>query len=101
MDVPGVLRDARERAGLSQRALGSRAGTSQAAIAAYESGRRDPTTGTLRRLLRACGQATELRLWPRDERHRRLVDELLEQDTTARLRSLARVTSLQGRAHGG
>lgn len=55
MDVSAELRAARHRAGLSQRALAERARTSQAAIAAYESGRKDPTTGTFSRLLAATG----------------------------------------------
>lgn len=55
VDVPAELRAARRRAGLTQRALAERARTSQAAIAAYEAGRKDPTAGTLVRLLAATG----------------------------------------------
>lgn len=58
MDAAPILRSARSRAGLSQRALADRAGTSQSAIAAIESGRKQPTVATLERLLRAVG--TEL-----------------------------------------
>lgn len=53
-----LLRTTRRRAGLSQRALAALAGTSQAAVAAIESGRKQPTVATLDRLLRAAG--TEL-----------------------------------------
>lgn len=49
-----LLREARTRAGLSQRALARRAGTSQAAVAAIESGRKAPTVPTLERLLNAA-----------------------------------------------
>ena len=55
MDVAADLRRARVAAGLSQRALAARARTSQAAVAAYETGRKDPTTSTLVRLLAATG----------------------------------------------
>lgn len=49
------LRSARLAAGLSQRVLAERAGTSQATISAYESGRKRPTTAVLERLLGAMG----------------------------------------------
>ena len=58
MDAAALLRSSRLRAGLSQRALAAAAGTSQAAIAAIESGRKQPSVATLDRLLRAAG--TEL-----------------------------------------
>jgi transcriptional regulator with XRE-family HTH domain len=50
-----VLRDARDRAGLSQRQLAERAGTSQAMVARIEGGRQSPSMATLERLVRACG----------------------------------------------
>ena len=40
---------------MSQRALARAAGTSQSAVAAIESGRKQPTVATLDRLLRAAG----------------------------------------------
>lgn len=58
MDAAALLRTSRTRAGLSQRALAEAAGTSQSAIAAIETGRKQPTVATLERLLRAAG--TEL-----------------------------------------
>jgi transcriptional regulator with XRE-family HTH domain len=50
-----LLREARERAGLTQRALARRAGTSQSVVARIELGRADPSTATLARLLAAAG----------------------------------------------
>lgn len=55
MDVGRSLRDARERARLTQAALAARTGTSQATISAYESGRKRPSVDTLDRLLAATG----------------------------------------------
>ena len=55
---PTLLHTARTRAGLSQRRLALAAGTSQSAVAAIESGRKQPTVATLERLLAAAG--TEL-----------------------------------------
>ena len=50
-----LLRQARTRAGLSQRALARRAGTAQSVIARIERGQTSPTWETLERLLGAAG----------------------------------------------
>ncbi|MCP9488387.1 MAG: helix-turn-helix domain-containing protein [Solirubrobacteraceae bacterium MAG38_C4-C5] len=55
MGTTGRLHEARRRAGLSQTELARRAGTSQATISAYESGRKQPSVATLSRLLAAAG----------------------------------------------
>lgn len=55
MATSQLIRTARTRAGLSQRDLAAAAGTSQPAIARYESGRGEPRADTLERLLAACG----------------------------------------------
>jgi transcriptional regulator with XRE-family HTH domain len=57
-----LVRMARQRAGLSQVALAARAHTSQAAVSAYESGRRSPSVETLTRLLNASGFELRMRL---------------------------------------
>ena len=62
MEPAELLLTARQRRGLSQAELAARAGTSQPVVSAYERGRRDPTTGTLRRLIAAAGERLELRL---------------------------------------
>ena len=62
MRTDEVLRQAREDAGLTQGQLARRAGTSQAAISAYESGARSPAVSTLERLLAACGMRARLEL---------------------------------------
>jgi transcriptional regulator with XRE-family HTH domain len=49
------LRAARERVGMTQVELARRAGTSQATISAYESGRKLPAVDTFARLLSATG----------------------------------------------
>jgi len=60
--VGELLKRARKNADLTQAELGSRAGTGQGAISAYESGQRDPTVGTLVRLLHATGHDLGLSL---------------------------------------
>ncbi len=57
---------ARRQAGLTQTDLAERAGTSQAAVSAYESGRRSPSVDTLCRILAAAGFEVRMRLAPPD-----------------------------------
>jgi transcriptional regulator with XRE-family HTH domain len=73
MDAATVVQTAREHAGLSKRELARRAGTSPAAIVAYESGSRDPTVGTLARLVTATGAVAEIDLDRGPSRPDRLV----------------------------
>jgi predicted nucleotidyltransferase/DNA-binding XRE family transcriptional regulator len=55
VDTQSLVRHARLRAQLTQAQLAERAGTSQPAIARYESGEAVPSLPTLERLLRVCG----------------------------------------------
>ena len=80
----------RRRHGLTQSELAVRAGTSQPVVSAYEHGHRDPTFGTLHRLVAAGGEQLVVdAVAGRDgpppatddhERGRRLVDVLLFAD---------------------
>src|SRR3954471_506974 len=60
MDAGDAIKRARLRAGLTQHALAARAGTSQATISAYESGRKQPSLATLDRVLAATGARLEV-----------------------------------------
>lgn len=60
-----LLRAARKRAGVSQRSLADRAGTSQSVIARIELGDTSPTWETMSRLVTAAGFELEPRLVPR------------------------------------
>lgn len=62
--IAGVLRQARFDANLSQVDLAGRAGTSQSALARYETGAALPTLPTLERLLAACGRRLEIQTPP-------------------------------------
>lgn len=55
MDSAHALRSARRQAGLTQAELARRAGTSQATVSAYESGRKRPVVETFSRLLAVMG----------------------------------------------
>jgi transcriptional regulator with XRE-family HTH domain len=97
-----VLREARRAAGLSQRELARRAGTSSATLSRYESGAISPTVSTLDRLLRAClprrrrwaslrelGPALAERLAEEGSRAAwRLVGEFLDDSNAADVREL-------------
>jgi transcriptional regulator with XRE-family HTH domain len=87
MDPGSLIALARRRAGMTQAELAKRAGTSQPVISAYEHGRRDPSVGTLARLIAAAGERLQIAAVatpasdiepPRDlEAHgRRLIDVL-------------------------
>jgi transcriptional regulator with XRE-family HTH domain len=54
MDAAVVIRAARRRAGLTQAQLAQRAATTQSAVAAYESGAKQPSMRTLNRLVAAA-----------------------------------------------
>jgi transcriptional regulator with XRE-family HTH domain len=84
--TPGeLLRSTRLANGLTQAELARRAHTSQPVISAYEHDRRDPTLGTLRRLIAAGGGRLRIENRPMpelpppldiEEHARRLVDVL-------------------------
>ena len=54
-----MVREARQRAKLTQRQLAAKAGIPQETIARIERGRVDPRVGTLDRLLEGCGYGLE------------------------------------------
>jgi transcriptional regulator with XRE-family HTH domain len=62
-----LIKLARHDAGLSQRELARRAGTSQATLSAYEAGRKSPSFETLVRVIRAAGQDLRVQVVPYDD----------------------------------
>lgn len=64
-DAGRLLRDARARSGLTQRALAQRAETAQSVVARIERGQTSPTFDTLVRLLDAAGFEPRTELVPR------------------------------------
>jgi len=60
MTTAGLIARARERAGLTQRQLAERSGTSAAAICEYEGGKRTPRVDTLERIVAATGARLDL-----------------------------------------
>ncbi|HEY5343939.1 MAG TPA: helix-turn-helix transcriptional regulator [Solirubrobacteraceae bacterium] len=78
MEVPPLIRGARQAAGLTQVELAARAGTAQPAIAAYESGAKTPNLATLERLLGACEHDIEVLARPRLRRGAASLAELAQ-----------------------
>lgn len=64
LPVTQAIRQARRGANLSQVDLAARAGTSQSALARYETGAALPTLPTLERILAACGRRLEIQTPP-------------------------------------
>jgi uncharacterized protein len=60
MDAPSIIKRARARVGITQSELADRAGTSQSAVAAYESGAKSPSVRTLDRIVRATGATLDV-----------------------------------------
>jgi len=86
-----LLQLARLKAGLSQRELAERAGVPVTMISAYERDQRQPTLGTLLRLLRAAGFDLRLQLAahdPHDDVLARLEAGRSQADRQARDRQL-------------
>lgn len=83
-----LIREARKRAGLTQRELAERAGTSQPAIARYETGISDPSLETLRRIVRACDLDLRVGLEPADDHDLGVADSTLALTPTERVRRL-------------
>lgn len=68
-----LVLSARLKAGLTQRELADRLGVTQPVVAAYESGRRQPTIPTLMRIVSAAGFDLRMSLAPHDDH-----DDVLE-----------------------
>lgn len=94
--VDEMVRELRRGAGISQRALATRAGTSQPAIARYERGTATPSWDTLQRLAAACGKQLRLRSEPIVDPHDvELAARLLELTPEQRMRALPRYARLR------
>ena len=75
----GLIRLARIKSGMTQVELARRAGVSQQVISEYETGRKEPTLPSLRRLINAAGYEIRMRLEPlsdHDESVERFLDTL-------------------------
>ena len=83
-----LIREARRRAGLTQRELAARVGTTQSAIARIEAGDSSPSLERVVRLVRACGFDLDLRVVPLDEDAWTLAEQGLRLSPDERLNRL-------------
>jgi transcriptional regulator with XRE-family HTH domain len=83
-----LIREARQRAGLSQAQLAERVGTSQPAVARWEGGGAQPPMERVIEVLRACGLDLQIRLVPHDTHDVGLAAANLRATPTERVRLL-------------
>jgi transcriptional regulator with XRE-family HTH domain len=86
-----LVREARRRAGLSQRELAERASTTQSAIARLETGRSTPSFDAVLRLVRLCGLDLDVMLVERDDTDWAQAHRLRHLTPTQRVRRMERV----------
>ena len=79
------IREARKRAGLSQRELAELIGTTQAVIARWETGRRSPSFERLLQAVRGCGLDLSVRVVTRDVDHAAMIRDNLRLSPRERL----------------
>jgi hypothetical protein len=95
---PGaILQAARARAGLSQRRLALRAGTTQSVVARIELGQTSPTWETLARLVAAAGFELDTRITLRPVSGSHMLDDvarILSLTPEERLREVAKACRL-------
>ena len=87
-----ICREARRKAGISQRALAGRAGVSPSTVARIERGRMEPTFDLLTRLVDVCDQELRIRITDIDWAGRSDQDQLTFEQ---RLRELQRFTAFE------
>jgi predicted nucleotidyltransferase/DNA-binding XRE family transcriptional regulator len=101
MSVAAMIREARDHAELSQAELARRAGTSQPALARYETGATLPSLPTLERLLCGCGRQLQLHTADTDGKPARATSVRGQLGPRAQqLRSNRRRLLESARAHG-
>ncbi len=83
-----MIAEARRRAGLTQAELAAVLGTSQPAVARWETGRHSPSLDAVLRAVRACGFDLHVSMSARDDDHARLLDEYLRMSPAERLSAL-------------
>jgi len=98
MKTGELIREARERHGLSQRRLALRAGTDQAAISRIERGDTAPSIETVERLLAAMGERLSIQSEPLERDYDPLhMRASLERTPEERLRLAISWNSLAGK----
>lgn len=79
-----LIREARLRAGMSQRELALRLGRPQSSVARWEAGDRQPSLESLEEVIRGCGLELSFQLHAEDTSNDGFIWELLDVDVQAR-----------------
>ena len=99
-----LIKEARRRAGLTQRELAELLGTTQAQIARWELGRTSPPFDRVVDAIRACGFDLAVNIATPDDQHALQIQHSLRMTTSERLdrvaQSHAAMRELLGRARG-
>jgi transcriptional regulator with XRE-family HTH domain len=82
-----MIRESRRRAGLTQRQLAGRVGTTQSALARVESGRTEPSFERVVEIVRACGLEFVPQLVAADDADWSVASHNLTLDVDARVRN--------------
>ena len=104
LNAARIVREARSRAGLSQRELARRAGTSQSVVARIEGGQTQPGSDTLARLTAAAGFEVRTELLPRAIPDTHMLDDvarvlaLTPEERLLEVRNVARFVAAARRA---
>jgi transcriptional regulator with XRE-family HTH domain len=85
-----ICRDARRRAGISQRALAAKARVSPSTVARIERGRMEPTFDLLTRLVDACGCELRIRVTEIDWSGRNADEDMSFEDRLRELHAFTR-----------
>src|SRR3954447_24347906 len=88
-----LVKEARRRAGLTQRALAERAGTTQSAIARLETGQTNPSFDLVLRLIKLCGFRLDVFLDPYDDSDIAQAEALLRLPVADRSERLTKVVN--------
>lgn len=92
-----LIREARLRAGWTQRELGERLGKAQSEIGRWERGEVVPSLETTRRVIRACGLELDFRLGPADDSNLSLIDQMLAMTAAERVKHVKQRASFRAR----
>ncbi|MEJ7796220.1 MAG: helix-turn-helix transcriptional regulator [Nocardioides sp.] len=95
-----LVREARKRAGLTQRELAERAGTTQSAIARLERGRSTPSFDAVIRLVRACGLDLHVALLEYDDSDWMLALDALRMSPSERIAYAVDMANTMNRIQG-
>lgn len=91
-----VIRDARERSGMSQAELARSAGVAQPVVSAYESARREPGLRMLTKLVEATGQELSVKVVETPHTRRGLPNTPLGRRMRRRRRAIIRCAAHRG-----